>query len=65
MSYRGGDAAAAAAVAADDDGDDDDDDDDEMSVSLVENPGVPGGNHRPIYGKLLVAAQQIITEQIA
>ena len=22
-------------------------DDDEMSVALVEEPGVPGGNHRP------------------
>ena len=26
--------------------DDDDDDDDAMSVSLVEETGVPGGNHR-------------------
>ena len=28
------------------DDDDDDDDDDEMSVSLVEETGIPGGNHR-------------------
>ena len=33
-SYRGGD------------DDDDNDDDDEMSDSLVEETGVPGGNHR-------------------
>ena len=37
-SYRGG---------GDDDDDDGDDDDDEMSVTLVEETGVPGGNHRP------------------
>ena len=27
--------------------DGDDDDDDEISVSLVEETGAPGGNHRP------------------
>ena len=27
--------------------DDDDDDDDETSVSLMEEIGAPGGNHRP------------------
>ena len=32
----------------DDDDDGDDDDDDEMSVSLVEETGTLGGNHRPI-----------------
>ena len=36
VSYRGSD-----------DDDDGDDDDDEMSVSLVEETGVPGGNLRP------------------
>ena len=30
----------------DDDDGDDDGDDDEMSVSLVEETGIPGGNHR-------------------